>query len=434
MLRTDVAESLRDEFGEDGRLFPDYEGYCFANVPATLGRVLGADDGWNAESETNSSRTLPEDVLAGVDLDGIENVLLVLVDGFGFEQWRRQREHHLFLDHLSDRARVTPLTSIYPSETAAAMTTFHTGALPAEHGVIGWNVYEPTADVSFEALPFQTKDGEEPPISRSAVADAESRYRGWADAGVDSHFVTPFSSFDDSVTDHSYETLDELAEAIPEVVTEAEDPSYCFAYVPSVDATSHESGTESQNYRETVGEVFDAVEEAVAGLDAEVRDETLVVVTADHGHVNTDPERNVNLDGYDWLLDALQRHGDGTPVRFSGSPRNVHLHLRDDDASGDHPVGDESRVQAVAHRLRAQLDALAFTQQEALDRDLFGDVPSSETFRRRLGDVVLTHRDLGTWYGDEEPDELELVGMHGGLHPEEMLVPFAAVRADELAE
>jgi hypothetical protein len=37
-----------------------------------------------------------------------------------------------------------------------------------------------------------------------------------------------------------------------------------------------------------------------------------------------------------------------------------------------------------------------------------------------------------TWYGDEHPEELDLVGMHGGLHPDEMLVPFAAVRADQL--
>ncbi len=36
------------------------------------------------------------------------------------------------------------------------------------------------------------------------------------------------------------------------------------------------------------------------------------------------------------------------------------------------------------------------------------------------------------WFGDVEPDELYLAGMHGGLHPEEMLVPFAAARASTL--
>ena len=420
MLRTDVASSLRAEFGEDGYLFPDYEGYCFANVPHTVASVLGVETG----------RTLPEDVLADADASDVENVLVVLVDGFGFEQWRRERDHHPFLDRLSAEARVTPLTSIYPSETAAAITTFHTGRLPAEHGVVGWDVYEPNADVSFETLPFRTKDGERPEdVSRSEVADARSLYVELADAGVASHHVVPFEETNEGAALHTYESLDEFPARVRDALragVTGDNPSYCYAYVPHVDHEGHRSGTTSNAYRETVGEVFEAVEEVVSQLDAAddpaVAEETLLVVTADHGHVNTDPERNVNLDRWDWLLDALQRYGDGTPVRFSGSPRNLHLHLQ------------EGRAMEVASTLRDELDARVFEREEVLDRELFGDVPPSETFRRRLGDVVVSHRDLSLCWGDTEPDDLELVGMHGGLNPEEMLVSFAAVRADELVE
>jgi arylsulfatase A-like enzyme len=411
MLRTDVAEDLRREFGEDGALFPDYEGYCFANVSHTVASLLGADTG----------RTLPEDALADVG-DDFENVLLVLVDGFGFRQWRRERDHHGLLDRLSSAAQITPLTSIYPSETAAAMETFHTGTLPAEHGVVGWNVYEPTADEAFEALPFLNKDGEKPAISREEISAAESLYPEFAEAGVSTHHVVPYETTHEGAKRHGYETLEEFAEIVPEVVDSADSPSYCFAYLPHVDAEAHQTGTDSGEYRETVGEVFEAIESVLAGLDADTAGETLVVVTADHGHVNTDPERNVNLDRREALVAALRQHADGTPIKFSGSPRNVHLHLQDD------------RAEAVAEDLRADLDAEIFEPAESFDRELFGDVPPSETFRRRLGDVVLSHRDLGVWWGDEESDNLGYVGMHGGLHPEEMLVPFAAIRADELVE
>jgi hypothetical protein len=421
MLRTDVAEDLQQEFGEEGYLFPDYENYCFANIPHTVASALGVETG----------RTLPEDVLADVSTGKIENVLLVLVDGFGFERWQRERDRHEFLDRLSSTARVTPLTSIYPSETAAAMNTLHSGTLPAEHGVVGWNVYEPTVDEEFEALPFQTKDGEEPAISRSEVSAAESFYPQLVDAGVSVHHVVPFESTSEHPTRHGYETLAEFSKTVPEAVEQADEPSYYFAYLPHVDAASHETGTDSANYRETVGEVFDAVEEAISGLDADTAEETLLVVAADHGHVNTDPERNVNLDRRDELVAALQRRDDGTPIKFSGSPRNVHLHLQDDCAED----GTETDpAEEIAADLCAGLDARVFEREEVLDRELFGDATASETFRRRLGDVVLTHRELGTWWGDEEADELGYVGMHGGLHPEEMLIPFAAVRTDELAE
>jgi len=411
MLRTDVADDLRDSFGEDGYLFPDYEGYCFGNVPHTITSMLGVDTG----------RTLPDDALAGVDTDA-ETVVVVLVDGFGFEQWRRERGRHPFLDRLSTEARVTPLTSVYPSETAAAMNTFHTGRLPAEHGVIGWNVYEPAADAAFEALPFRTKDGEEPTgIAREDVADADSLYPELADEGVSTHHVVPFETTAEGATAHTYETLAEFVETVPEAVRATGDPGYCFAYLPHVDAEAHASGTESASYRETAGEVFDALSDVVSELAADgTAEDALVAVAADHGHVNTDPERNVNLDRYDELVAALRRHEDGSPVRFSGSPRNVHLHLRDGPA------------REVAADLRADLGARAFEREAVLDRELFGDVDPSETFRRRLGDVVLVHRRLGTWYRDAEPDELRLVGMHGGLHPDEMLVPFALGRMDGL--
>ena len=97
----------------------------------------------------------------------------------------------------------------------------------------------------------------------------------------------------------------------------------------------------------------------------------------------------------------------------------MHLHLQD---------GALGETRAAL----AELDARLWTREEAFAMDLFGDRGISEQFRRRCGDLVLTHQHLGTWWGDVEAAELSLIGMHGGLHPHEMLVPFAAVRADRL--
>ncbi|WP_257300164.1 alkaline phosphatase family protein [Haloarchaeobius sp. FL176] len=411
MLRTDLAVSLRDRFEDDGFLFPDYDGYCFANVPGAVASLLGADAG----------RSLPADTFDGVDTDGVETVLVVLVDGFGWTQWRRERTHHGFLDRLTAAARVTPLTSIYPSETAAAITTFHTGALPAKHGVVGWNVHDPAAGETFEALPFLTKAGEEPTgLGPDEVFDADAIYPSLAEQGVEAHHVVPFDETYEGATAHTYGSLDELPGQVRAAVDAADGRSYCFCYVPHVDHEAHHSGTGSDEYRDTVGEVFEVVERALDGLDDETREETLLLVTADHGHVDTDPERNVDLDADAELVDALARGPDGEPIRYAGSPRNVQLHLQ------------RGRVQSTADRLSSSLDARAFTRAEALERELFGDVEPSETFLRRLGDLVLTHRDLGTWWGDHEPEELELVGMHGGLHPDEMLTGVAAVRISDL--
>ncbi|WP_440991371.1 alkaline phosphatase family protein [Haloarchaeobius baliensis] len=412
MLRTDVAASLRDGFEDDGYLSPDYDGYCFANLPGSVASVLDADAG----------RSLPADTFDSIDTDGIETVLVVLVDGFGWTQWRRERGHHAFLDRLSDAARVTPLTSVYPSETAAAITTFHTGALPAEHGVVGWNVHDPAFGETFEALPFLTKDGAAPTgLDEDEVFDADAIYPALAEQGVEAHHVVPFDETYEGATAHTYGALDELPARLRAALDAADGRSYCFCYVPHVDHEGHRTGTRSDAYRDTVAEVFDVLERSLAGLDDATREETLLLVTADHGHVDTDPERNVNLDADAELVDALERDGEGEPIRFAGSPRNVQLHLQ------------RGRVDATADRLSASLDARVLPQHEVLEQELFGDVEPSETFLRRMGDVTLTHRELGAWWGDHEAEELSLVGMHGGLHPEEMLTAVAAVRLSEFS-
>ncbi len=420
MLRDDVERALRDDYGEDGRIFPAYGDRCFGAVPDTVRSILDA----------GGRRPLPEDVLAGVDTD-VSTVVLVLVDGYGLDAWKRDRDRVETVGRLTERGTVTPLTTIYPSETAAAITTLETGRLPCEHGRIGWNVFEPETDRTFRAFDGRVKSDTSGTTPSAAVRPdddhgyapeselpGEGIYPDLAERGIDAHRLQPFEEQDPGVTQHTYDGLSAFGAELTRAVEESDDPAYVYGYLPDVDKVAHEVGTESDAFDRTVTAVFEQVSSAVAALDPETAAETLVLVTADHGHVDTDPGRNVDLDERPALIDALRRHGDGQPVRTAGNPRNVHLHLRESPA--------------VAREALADLDALTTTREAALDRALFGDREPSERFRRRCGDLVLTHRDLGTWFGAVEPGKLEMVGMHGGLHPEEMLVPFAAARADRL--
>jgi len=412
MLQSDVEDRLREEYGTDGRIFPAYETFCFANVPHSIASILGVDTG----------RTLPSEAFAGVD-NSVETVVVVLIDGLGLNRWKSERENHPLLDRLTERGTVTPLTSTYPSETAAAMTTFETGALPAEHGVIGWNVFDPVVDEEFEALPYRTKDGAEPSLPREAVADADPFAAELAAAGIDVRHVVPPEVLTGAETYHRYDGLDEFGATLAAAVEDASGPSFVYAYAPHVDHAAHKAGTESDEYREALRSISEQVERSLLdGVDEETAGETLLVVAADHGHVDTDPDRNVDLSALDVVTENRRRREDGTPIRFAGSPRNVHLHLR------------EGSVERVREALRDELDALVLRREEVLERELYGDCEPSATFERRLGDLVVTHRDLGVWYGDAEPEELGLIGMHGGLHPHEMLVPFGACRLDRLQE
>lgn len=428
-MRTDLESRLRTRLSEDGYLFPDYGGYCFANVPDTVLSLLDVD-GW---SLSTAPRPLPDDVLESVG-DEYGRVLVVLVDGFGLEFWNRH--DHPLLDRLEVDGTVSPLTSTYPSETAAALTTFHTGRLPASHGVLGWDVYEPVDDASFEAFTVDVTAGDES-VDRDLedVFEGDPIYPALATAGIDCRHVVPFEETYDGAAVHTYGgaesdgpgySLEGFESTLRDAFIAADDPSYLYAYLPQIDTAAHAAGTDSDEYRTTVAKTLEAIERSLSELPGDEADETdagetLVLVTADHGHVDTDASRSVDLESSETVMGNLQRHANGDPVRYAGSPRNVHLHLR----------GDGDTREAVRSELVGDLDARVFTAEEARERDLFGDREESDTFRRRLGDLVVCHRDQSVWYGSD-PAKFELIGMHGGLHPDEMLVPFAAIDLERI--
>jgi hypothetical protein len=62
----------------------------------------------------------------------------------------------------------------------------------------------------------------------------------------------------------------------------------------------------------------------------------------------------------------------------------------------------------------------------AVERGLFGPGELHPRLRDRLGDLMaIALGDAFLWWGDEESP---IYGRHGGLTPEEMLVPLVAAR------
>lgn len=408
MLRTGLAANLVDRHGDAGTVFPAYADYSFANVNPTVLSLLGFD----------AQRRLPGDVFEGVETD-VDRVVVLFLDGYGWEHWQRDHGDVPFLSALTETGRVTPLTSTYPSETAAATTTFHTGLTPVEHGLLGWWQYVEEIDAVLEPLPFTTLAGDPvdevyPDVGKALLCDAPGLYERARDAGVDCRLHQPFPT-DEPWTGAAdairYDTVDELGVQLRRGVGDPDGPEYLYAYVPALDTAAHRFGTSDPRYRADLETVTETLRrELVEKTDSGAAERTLVVVTADHGIVDTVPDENVDISSLDAVWENLRTDADGDPIPPVGSPRNLHLFLRD------------GTVERVRSALESRLPCRTFTRAEAVERGLFGDREPSDRFRRRCGDLVVIHRDRGVWY---DAAELELVGMHGGLTREEMLVPFA---------
>jgi len=416
MLQTGVEQSLLDEQLDDGYLFPSSEDYCFANVNPTALSVLGA----------SVDRELPHQVFDGVETN-VDRVVVVFLDGYGWEDWQRDYEDVPLLSLLTERGTVTPLTSIYPSETAAAVTTFHTGRTPVEHGLLGWFQYVDDIDATLQTLPFVTLDGEPagdvyPEYGPESLYDGSSIYERAAEDGVESRLYHSFEPKSPSAgaTEATFETVADLGVQLRHQVEADDGADYHFAYLPHIDTAAHQVGTDADRYRARLAMVTESLRrELVEDVDSTVADDTLLLLTADHGIVDTVPDENVDLRADEELYEALRRDDEGDPIPPVGSARNVHLHLRD------------GSVEWARDHFESQYPCRTFTRQEAIDRGIFGDREPSDLFRRRCGDLIVVHENRGMWWEDKE---LDLIGMHGGLTRDEMLVPFAAARLSELQQ
>jgi predicted AlkP superfamily pyrophosphatase or phosphodiesterase len=188
---------------------------------------------------------------------------------------------------------------------------------------------------------------------------------------------------------------------------EAPRPSYVYAYWSGIDTVSHLYGPHSEEA---------AMEAALFDLDLRRalgdRDpgDTLVFLTADHGHATTDPDKMLDFVG-DEELRALLRNPP------AGEPRLVFLHT-------DRP----KEVRAYVDRKWPGLVTL-LDRDELIDAGLFGR-GDPMVARRRIGEVVaLLDRDLSASIVKVEGQTIRHRGSHGGMTADEMRIPVLAWRA-----
>ena len=154
------------------------------------------------------------------------------------------------------------------------------------------------------------------------------------------------------------------------------------------------------------GEVspLERVDAAARDLDGAIDPGTGVLVTADHGMVDSPEASRVDVDTVHELRDGL--------VLFGGEARFRQLYCQ------------RGAVDDVVATWRSVLGdrAEVLTREDATALGWFGEVSSA--VRPRIGDVVVACRgDAAVISSVDWAYEARLVGLHGSLTPEEMLIP-----------
>ena len=368
---------------------------------------------------------LAADVIGDLDRRW-DRVALVVVDALGWSAAERHAGHR-FLRRVAGQGVVARLTAQFPSTTAAHMPTLHTGRPLAETGIYEWFQYEPALDAIIAPLLFSLA-GDADRETLAARLDPEALfpsatvYERLRAAGVAVFAIHPAAITATTPSRMLLRGADvrpfaspaaALAELRAALALPA--PAYAVAYLDAVDAAGHLCGPSSCEYDEAVVAVLDGLESlAEAGGDA------LLVVTADHGQVDVDPERTVFVNqAWPEISEHLRRGPDGRPLAPAGSARDLFLHV----LSG--------HVDEVVARLQSMLGDRAAVRrvEDLLGEGLFGD--AGERLLARLGDVVVLPRPGETvWWYEQGRFDMHFRGHHGGLSHDEMEIPLLALPLD----
>ncbi len=393
----------------EGLLAPSYgTGSLAAVLPAAAGAL-----GVALTTSTGLSSTACQ---AALGLPAAERVAVVLCDGLGYLNLAERAGHAPFL-----RGRLPEthqLRTTFPSTTAAAISTFGTGTAPGRTGMLGYTQRNPAtgglanmvswneaSDPARLATPGGPLLSRPLPVQPAVLQREPTVFETLTAAGVRVTSIGPSRFAGSGMTlaalrGAQYLTAESLEQRVDGVVRALRAPGLAYLYWGDVDKVGHHHGWHSWQW----GDAVEAFDRELARLVRSVPPGTLVLVTADHGQIEVDPDDRVDVARAPALSAGVDLVG--------GEPRALHLYAAD--------------AAAVADRWRDVLGerAVVAPRAEAVAAGWFG--PVADHVRDWVGDVLVAPRGLLTIVDSrtQTPPSLTLQGVHGSFTPHEMTVPL----------
>ncbi len=383
-------------------IIPDYQAGSIVNLMSSITQSRGG---------AINSLYAP---LRGLDmarLCAVDNVVLLVIDGLGYDYLLQHRQSVLY-KHLH-----SCITSVAPPTTVASITTFLTGMAPQQHGLTGWFTYFRELGSVVTVLPYTHRNGGATLSTQGIEArkffDHTSVFEQMA---VKCYSVTPSwlkaSEYNISHTVGAemvpHSGYQHCFDEIVRLVHCHKQRKYIYAYWPEFDGLAHEHGVGSNE----VARHFTKLDAVFSKLLDQLHGSgTTLLVTADHGFVDIPPEHRLDLADHPQLKECLL-------MPLCGEPRLVYCYVR-----------YEKRQQFERYVRDILIDVCdLYRSADLIAQGIFGlGVPHAELLSR-VGDYTLVMKDNYVLTGripGESP--LRMVGFHGGLSAAEVHVPLVLV-------
>ena len=361
--------------------YPDYDN-CIVNLAASVLKEFGAD------TEGHKGLTICEKLFE----KQYKNIVVLLLDGMGVSIMEKNlKKTGFFRRYLAHT-----YSSVFPPTTVAATTSIDSGKYPTEHAWLGWDCYFPA--IAENVTVFRNlKSGTEEPAADYFVAGKFCGYENMVSqiqaVGGQAYYSTPFAYPNPGDFDAVLERVETLCKK--------EGKKYIYAYCDEPDYTMHRKGC----FGKDAVEIIRGIEKKVEALCERLSD-TLVIITADHGHKEG---KNACILEYPKIMECLVR----LP---SIEPRALNLFIKE----GYH----EQFVNEFQKEFGDKF--LLLSKEEVKKQKLFGPGQEHPQLDGMLGDyLAVAVDDLSIFNTMFEKENFR--GVHAGMTKEEMEIPLIVV-------
>ena len=252
-------------------ILPNYE-HCILNTITSILKY------YNVETEHKSLEKLDKELE-----QKYKNVVFIILDGMGEHILTPISPNGFFKKNELDC-----VTSVYPSTTTAALTTYYAGKPPYETGWIAWSQYFKEYGRALDMLSH--KESYKGENIKSAKIDVFKEVVNYtpifeqienACSSVKAYEITPTYSDKRAKRSIRADNIDQVIENI-EMLCENPNEKFILAYCDNPDGLLHKFGTDSEEASNYIRETEQKIEKMCKNLG----EDTIVIISADHGHRN----------------------------------------------------------------------------------------------------------------------------------------------------
>ncbi|AEX85075.1 hypothetical protein XO10_03230 [Marinitoga sp. 1135] len=350
-----------------------------------------------------------------------KHVILILIDAMSYDTFKlvlKEKKHEL---SLINKSHFFPATSVFPSTTANAITSIVTGKTPAEHGILGYILYFKELGSLVNMIDFSPLYGGNSvyePYFINNLLNVSTIYEELNKLGVKTFTHTHSDIVGSGLSKihnkgsniKGYKSPIELFGMIYDKLQEYRknnDTSFQFAYYAYVDSIGHKYGARDHKYKSQIFWFLKMLqEELLKKLSPEIREDTVILITADHGMLESPLQKEIRFSNEDEISNYLW-------APPGGEMRMMYFYTK----------SKKEFMEYFNSNYKDYGNLLSIEESEKIN--LFGGSLNND-FKKRIGDFTMIAKDNYSFVFKYGNSFVHLKGKHGGLSYREMIVPLIA--------